>query len=161
MLRRHLQTTLIAGLCAGLAVAASSTEAHAGKRGRAEARSTKATAATKPNKKARKARPSDDAASATNSTNGAETAEKSRDTSEDDRAATAAVVNDNPSASSSAAPAPKAKVYTFSGLDVNGNLKAPQLLFFRGRIKQELDTSNPEKRSFLKELERTADAKGL
>jgi hypothetical protein len=60
------------------------------------------------------------------------------------------------------APAPgKPRVYTFSGLDVNGNLKAPQMLFFRGRLQQELDTSSPEKRSFLKELERTADAKGL
>ncbi|HEY0709231.1 MAG TPA: hypothetical protein VGG33_20645 [Polyangia bacterium] len=59
------------------------------------------------------------------------------------------------------APAPKPRVYTFGGLDVNGNLKAPQLLFFRGRVKQELDTSSPEKRSFLKELEKTADAKGL
>ncbi|HEY0715272.1 MAG TPA: hypothetical protein VGF45_21510 [Polyangia bacterium] len=56
---------------------------------------------------------------------------------------------------------PKPRVYTFGGLDVNGNLKAPQLLFFRGRVKQELDTSSPEKRSFLKELEKTADAKGL
>jgi hypothetical protein len=75
-----------------------------------------------------------------------------------------------PAAAAAPAPTPaptqaagsaKPRVYTFSGLDVNGNLKAPQLLFFRGRVKQELDTSNPEKRSFLKELERTADAKGL
>jgi hypothetical protein len=44
---------------------------------------------------------------------------------------------------------------------VTGNLKAPQMLFFRGRVQQELDTSSPEKRSFLKELEKTADAKGL
>jgi hypothetical protein len=58
-------------------------------------------------------------------------------------------------------PSPKPRVYTFSGMDVNGNMKAPQLLFFRGRVKQELDTSSPEKRSFLKELEKTADAKGL
>jgi hypothetical protein len=63
-------------------------------------------------------------------------------------------------AATSGAPA-KPRVYTFGGLDVTGNLKAPQMLFFRGRVQQELDTSSPEKRSFLKELERTADAKGL
>jgi hypothetical protein len=68
-----------------------------------------------------------------------------------------------PSTSTAATPAPpaKARVYTFGGLDVTGNLKAPQMLFFRGRVQQELDTSSPEKRSFLKELERTADAQGL
>ena len=68
---------------------------------------------------------------------------------------------------SSKVPAPRAtvpgkpRVYTFGGMDVNGTLKAPQMLFFRGRVKQELDTSNPEKRSFLGELEKTADADGL
>jgi hypothetical protein len=62
------------------------------------------------------------------------------------------------------APAPataKPRVYTFGGLDVEGKLKAPQLLYFRGRMRQELDTSNADSRSFLKELERTADEKGL
>jgi hypothetical protein len=65
-----------------------------------------------------------------------------------------------PAPASAAAPA-KARVYTFGGLDVTGTLKAPQMLFFRARVQQELDTSTPEKRSFLKELEKTADAKGL
>ncbi len=55
----------------------------------------------------------------------------------------------------------KPRVYTFGGLDVEGKLKAPQLLYFRSRMRQELDTSNSESRSFLKELERTADEKGL
>lgn len=76
---------------------------------------------------------------------------------------------DPPAGHNAPAPAPaaatgapgKPRVYTFGGLDVTGNLKAPQMLFFRGRVQQELDTSSPEKRSFLKELERTADAKGL
>ncbi len=57
--------------------------------------------------------------------------------------------------------ASKPRVYTFGGLDVEGKLKAPQLLYFRSRMRQELDTSNSESRSFLKELERTADEKGL
>ena len=57
--------------------------------------------------------------------------------------------------------APKDKVYTFTGLDVEGKLKTPQLLYFLNRVKLELDTSAPEKRSFMKELEKSADAKGL
>jgi hypothetical protein len=56
---------------------------------------------------------------------------------------------------------PKAKVHTFSGLDVEGKLKTPQLLYFLNRVKLELDTTSPEKRSFLKELEKTSDDKGL
>jgi hypothetical protein len=57
--------------------------------------------------------------------------------------------------------APKARVYTFGGLDVEGKLKTPQLLYFRGRVKQELDTSTQQKRSFLEELDKSADEKGL
>jgi hypothetical protein len=61
-----------------------------------------------------------------------------------------------------AADAPKrARVHTFSGLDVEGKLKTPQLLYFRSRMKQELDSSTPEKRSFLQELAASADEKGL
>src|SRR3954471_3343698 len=56
---------------------------------------------------------------------------------------------------------PKAKVYTFSGLDVEGKLKTPQLLYFLNRVKSELDTTGREKRSFLKELEQSSDDKGL
>lgn len=55
----------------------------------------------------------------------------------------------------------KPRVYTFGGLDLEGKLKTPQLLYFRSRMRQELDTSSPPRRSFLKELEETADAKGL
>jgi hypothetical protein len=56
---------------------------------------------------------------------------------------------------------PKAKVYTFSGLDVEGKLKTPQLLYFLNRVKTELDTTGRERRSFLKELEQSSDDKGL
>ena len=73
-----------------------------------------------------------------------------------------------PEAVPAAAPAPaagprpgKPRVYTFGGLDLEGKLKAPQLLYFRSRMRQELDTSNAETRSFLKELEQTADEEGL
>jgi hypothetical protein len=56
---------------------------------------------------------------------------------------------------------PKVKVYTFGGLDVEGKLKTPQLLYFLNRIKAEFDTSAPGKRSFMKDLERSADDKSL
>lgn len=55
----------------------------------------------------------------------------------------------------------RARVHTFTGLDVEGKLKTPQLLYFRSRMKQELDTSTPEKRSFMQELGATASADGL
>jgi hypothetical protein len=55
----------------------------------------------------------------------------------------------------------KPKVYTFTGLDVDGKLKTPQLLFFFDRVKLELDTTAQPKRSFMKELEATSNDKGL
>jgi len=57
--------------------------------------------------------------------------------------------------------APKVNVYSFSGLDLEGKLKTPQLLYFLNRSKMELETSLPDKRSFMKELERTSEADGL
>jgi hypothetical protein len=54
----------------------------------------------------------------------------------------------------------KSKVYNFTGLDVEGKLKTPQLLYFFDRVKLELDTTAQPKRSFMKELEATsADGK--
>jgi hypothetical protein len=67
----------------------------------------------------------------------------------------------SPAASAGGARPSKPRVYTFGGLDLEGKLKTPQLLYFRSRMRQELDTSGPQKRSFLKELEKTADDKGL
>ena len=55
----------------------------------------------------------------------------------------------------------KTKVYTFGALDVEGKLKTPQLLYFLNRIKLELETSTPDKRSFMKELEQSTDDKNL
>ena len=57
--------------------------------------------------------------------------------------------------------AAKTKVYTFGAMDVEGKLKTPQLLFFLGRIKLELEMSAPDHRSFMKELEKTADDPNL
>ena len=66
-------------------------------------------------------------------------------------------------AASAAGPAKmaKTKVYTFGAMDVEGKLKTPQLLYFLNRIKLELEMSAPDHRSFMKELERTADDPSL
>jgi hypothetical protein len=66
-----------------------------------------------------------------------------------------------PEGKASSGKAPRAKVYTFSGLDVEGKLKTPQLLYFLNRVRLELDTTGRERRSFLKELEESSDDKGL
>jgi len=53
------------------------------------------------------------------------------------------------------------KTYTFGAMDVEGKLKTPQLLYFLNRVKLELDISAPDKRSFMKELQQSADDKNL
>ena len=55
----------------------------------------------------------------------------------------------------------KSKTYNFGAMDVEGKLKTPQLLYFLNRVKLELDMSAPDTRSFMKELERSADDKNL
>lgn len=51
----------------------------------------------------------------------------------------------------------KTRVYTFGAMDVEGKLKTPQLLYFLNRVKLELEMSAPDRRSFMKELEKSAD----
>jgi hypothetical protein len=53
--------------------------------------------------------------------------------------------------------AQKSKTYTFTGLDIDGKLKTPQLLYFLNRMKSEFDTTAPDKRSFIPELKRSTD----
>ena len=55
----------------------------------------------------------------------------------------------------------KSKAYSFGAMDVEGKLKTPQLLYFLNRVKMELDMSAPDKRSFMKELQQSADDKNL
>jgi hypothetical protein len=81
----------------------------------------------------------------------------------------AAADGDSGETTSSVAPAAKTadgkslktKTYTFGAMDVEGKLKTPQLLYFLNRVKLELDMSAPDKRSFMKELARSADDKSL
>jgi hypothetical protein len=51
----------------------------------------------------------------------------------------------------------KMKSYTFGGLDIDGKLKTPQLLYFLNRMKSEFDTTTPDKRSFIPELKRSPE----
>src|SRR6187549_210895 len=53
----------------------------------------------------------------------------------------------------------KSKTYTFGAMDVEGKLKTPQLLYFLNRVRLELDMCSPDKRSFMKELVKSADDK--
>jgi len=73
---------------------------------------------------------------------------------------------DDSSSETAAAPAAggkkvTSKTYTFGAMDVEGKLKTPQLLYFLNRVKLELDMSAPDKRSFMKELQQSADDKNL
>jgi hypothetical protein len=66
-----------------------------------------------------------------------------------------------PAASAAPAGKIKTKTYSFGAMDVEGKLKTPQLLYFLNRVKLELDMSAPDKRSFMKELQQSADDKNL
>jgi hypothetical protein len=55
----------------------------------------------------------------------------------------------------------KAKVLSFGAMDVEGKMRTPQLLFFLGRVKAELDSTSQLHRSFIKELKATSKEKGL
>jgi hypothetical protein len=49
------------------------------------------------------------------------------------------------------------KVMDFTGLSVEGKLRTPQLLYFLGRAKEELERASLENRSFMPELVRSVD----
>jgi hypothetical protein len=49
------------------------------------------------------------------------------------------------------------KVMDFTGLAVEGKLRTPQLLYFLGRAKEELERASLEDRSFMPELVRSID----
>ncbi len=53
------------------------------------------------------------------------------------------------------------KVIRFSGLDISGRLKSPQLLYFLNRLRAEFDRPRLPHRSFMPELQRSAQSKAL
>jgi len=50
----------------------------------------------------------------------------------------------------------KVKVYQFTGLDISGRLKSPQLLYFLNRLRAEFDRPRLPHRSFMPELVRSS-----
>ena len=55
----------------------------------------------------------------------------------------------------------KAKVFDFTGLDLNGRLRTPQLLYFLERAAEELERASIRRRSFIPELVRSIDEESL
>ena len=55
----------------------------------------------------------------------------------------------------------KARVFDFGAYGIEGSMRTPQLLYFLGRARQELDRASLEKRSFMPELARSVDEGGL
>lgn len=55
----------------------------------------------------------------------------------------------------------KVKVFRFSGLDISGRLKSPQLLYFLNRLRAEFDRPKLPHRSFMPELQRSTKGRAL
>ncbi|MBX3251037.1 MAG: hypothetical protein KF901_27920 [Myxococcales bacterium] len=55
----------------------------------------------------------------------------------------------------------RVKVFRFSGLDISGRLKSPQLLYFLNRLRAEFDRPKLPHRSFVPELIRSTKAPGM
>ncbi len=55
----------------------------------------------------------------------------------------------------------KLKVFDFTGLDVAGQLRTPQLLYFLDRANEELARASLERRSFIPEMVRSIDEEAL
>jgi len=55
----------------------------------------------------------------------------------------------------------KQKVFDFSGIDLKGRLRTPQLLYFLDRASEELQRASLQRRSFIPEMVRTLDEEAL
>lgn len=59
------------------------------------------------------------------------------------------------------APDKSDKVFDFTGLDISGQLRAPQLMYFLDRATEELEQASLERRSFVPEMARSLDEEAL
>lgn len=55
----------------------------------------------------------------------------------------------------------KVKVFRFSGFDISGRLKTPQLLYFLNRLRAEFDRPRLPHRTFVPELERSTKGRAF
>ena len=55
----------------------------------------------------------------------------------------------------------RVKVYRFGGLDISGQLKSPQLLYFLNRLRAEFDRPKLPHRSFVPEMVRSTKGKAF
>jgi hypothetical protein len=55
----------------------------------------------------------------------------------------------------------KPKVMDFTGIDISGRLRTPQLLYFLDRAAEELDRASLERRSFIPEMVKSIDEEDL
>ena len=55
----------------------------------------------------------------------------------------------------------KTKTFDFTGIDLVGRLRSPQLLYFLDRVSQELELASLEQRSFIPEMVRSLDQEDL
>lgn len=55
----------------------------------------------------------------------------------------------------------KEKVFDFTGLELDGTVRMPQLLYFLERAQQELERASLKRRSFIPEMVRSLDEEAL